>query len=56
MYLLDYEKTVSFKGVGEGVFHSVFPLFYNEFSKLRGRKANGEKGGKDYGKRKGERK
>jgi len=29
MYLLDYEKTGSFKGGDVGVFHSVFPLFYN---------------------------
>jgi len=29
MYLLDEEKTGSFKGSGAGVFHSVFPLIYN---------------------------
>jgi len=29
MYLLDYEKTGSFKGGGVGVFQSVLALFYN---------------------------
>jgi len=65
MYLFDYEKAGSFKGGGVGVFHSVFPLFYNlslcmfgykvgdEFSKLRGRKGNRRRGKKTMERGKG---
>jgi len=64
MYLLDYEKTGSFKGGGVGDFQSVFcPLLQSVLRKLgmnlvRGRKGNGRKGKKtmERGKGKGSKK
>jgi len=67
MYLLDYEKTGSFKGGGVGVFHSVLPssiislcaclVIKLRMNLVRGRKGNGRRGKKtmERGKGKGNR-